>query len=159
MTKTEFQNEMQKMDMRDKERGERDEFNFRTSVENVLKLYFSDVDGSTYVRCNGELGHEDYLVEVNNPGDIAGHFAECLYADTESGFGMEAADALAKEVQQASMYVERKIPVVETDRKALLIELKRLLDKSEFETLKEMAEAYMPEPLRGYVTDNFLYFL
>ena len=144
---------MRKMDNRDQERRERSEYNFKTEVENALKLYFSYEDGSIYIACEGGVGYEDYLVEVSNPGDMAGHKAECLYADTDADFGMDKAKEHAKECQEASMYKDDEIPVVETDRKALAKTLKTLMDQTDFATMKEFVEHYMPENLASYNCD------
>ena len=144
---------MRKMDRREQERNERDATNFETQVQNALRLYYSYEDGSTYVECEGGVGYENYLVEVSNPGDMAGHKPECLYADTDADFGMEKALAHAKECQAASLYQDYEIPVVETDRKALAKLLKKLCDESEYATMKEFVEHYLPENLQSYNCD------
>ena len=153
MTHNELKHEMRKMNARDKERTEISSYNFITKVQNALRLFFSHEDGSIYIQCAGGVGYEDYLVEVSNPGNMAGHKADCLYADTKADFGMEKAKEHAKECQAASMYEDEEIEVVETDRVALKSLLKDLFSESEFNSMKEFVEHFMPENLEGYSLD------
>lgn len=158
MTKNEFDHEMRKMDRRDKERQERANYNEMTAIQNALKLYFSHQDGSTYVECEGGVGYEDYLVEVSNPGNIAGHRAEYLYADTAGDFSIEQAKELAEEVHAASMYSDEdnEIEVIDIDRKALAATLKDLYNESgdEFENMTDFINHYMPSHLQNYNLDE-----
>jgi len=153
MTKNEFDHEMRKMDRRDKERSELASHNFGTSVQNALRLLYSYLDGSIYIRCKAGVGYEDYLVEVSNPGDMAGHKAECLYMDTDGGFGMHKAKAHSLACREASMYADEEIPVVETDRAKLKEMLKTLLSKSQFDNMKDFVEHFLPENLESYNLD------
>lgn len=150
MTKRKLDHEMRKMDQRDKERSDRSSYNFKTEVQNAIRLFYSGEDGGIYIQCSGGVGYEDYLVEVSNPGNMAGHKADCLYADIECDFGMDKALAHAKECQSASMYENDEIPVVETDRAKLKSLLKDMYEQSNFGSMKDFIEHFMPENLESY---------